>query len=310
VNDNSSIKIGHSVAMGQTRSHKPDAEVPLRRNAREFLSRFAGAPGKDILLIGDSTMRYANRALVCTLWAASSPENEEPPSTETLLKLQCSPAVEGVFCTRIRNTGIRISYVWLQDRTMKHRAVGALQSMRDSMHTHTDEVISKLRARGLSAGSILILNHGVGSDALFDAQATTYDNRSASAMFRGIVEEIAGGLVTFAKQGGHHIMWRETIPQHFSTVNGAFTKHWAPGQDRECAPYTESRHHAGANVRNSISNSVMRRLRVPIVPVFQLFCSAWHEHAGGSDCTHLGFDGNIVLVDRMLRSILSATLPA
>ena len=113
------------------------------------------------------------------------------------------------------------------------------------------------------------------------------------------------------------VLWRETLPQHFQTLDGAFPECssccgrslredcWLPNRSDAayaqcCAPLTS---HAGTQPFNNVSTPIVQSAGIPIVRIYTRLAPMWQSHIGCPsahpgypDCTHLHPDGAKVAV--------------
>jgi len=106
-------------------------------------------------------------------------------------------------------------------------------------------------------------------------------------------------------------LWRQTLPQHFPTENGTYSKVFAASDLKTCLPL-----HLPAWTEqwfNDAVDGIINKTRIPIIKLWREFSSSWNMHAGINvngvlDCTHWADPpgGNNQVMVRAAQVVVSA----
>jgi len=142
---------------------------------------------------------------------------------------------------------------------------------------HVFETVRRL-SKTLKRGDILIVNEGV----WWRGQRGDVEEK--------IIQSINPSLVSSLLAKGMHLVWFETLPQHFNTSHGTFGS-WYDSKVTSCGPIRDV---TFIVQRNKKVSQILQAKGIPVAKTFEMTLPAYKSHlerktkhvAEGADCTH------------------------
>lgn len=268
-----------------------------------------------MLFLGDSTTAHAWIAGVCsTMVTRGVTDFAQHLESSKAVCLQMDPHVPIVNDLRERRG------TWCF-----HDAFSGSSMLYTRAQGHGDLVDQRIRyvlQHTMRPDDLIVANTGVSFN--FDSLHTGLHppgrrQAFASQAARRSVEELAqryeyvfASLTRSARASRAHLIWKETVPQHFETATGFYVakntslhetnRNSTVGTTNStrtgltCAPaLSPGQVELGANLRNEVANACARRHRLSVLPLWKPLAKAGKLYAKpGQDCLHLALPAVLV----------------